>query len=442
MLLWTDSRNESFRNLDVYGARLAFDGGLLDPAGFPVVAGPLAETDPALGSAGDGYVVAWAESTGARFRLLRRALSSAGAVGPVTVVVPDGDNHIAHPQLASGPRSALLLWRDLIPRRAFAQVVFPDGGAGPVRDLGASDVSFAPVDLDAVWTGDRWFVGYSNLATVLTVDAFEDGGSSAPVAVSTGGGPVYHLSVAASPSGARALAWRADNFAQGVGQVFAMVLPPGPVTATDAGVRLTTGDEPVSGVDVDWTDAGFLVAYARAAPGSDHRLFGTLLPESGGLPSPVVNLADAGQASAAGPHTSVRLVGADVFQVVGPSAGWEHLRQRTIDVTGPLRVTRDERLVVTGAPQEFGSLAFEPANGFLLRVWRQPSGGGLFDVWAEVLENESVVVAGPTRIASNVEGQPWPQAAWGGGSWWVTWQTRTDVVLVQLAGNLTTVGRD
>jgi hypothetical protein len=305
MLLWTDSRNEPFRNLDVYGARLAFDGGVLDPAGFPVVAGPLAETDPALGAAGDGYVVAWAENTGARFRLLRRALSSAGAIGPVTVVVPDGDSHIAHPQLASGPRSALLLWRDLIPRRAFAQVAFPDGGAGPVRELGPADVPFPPIDLDAVWTGDRWFVAFSNLSTILTVEAFEDGGSTAPVAVSTGPGTsIYHLSVAASPSGARGLAWRADAFAGLAGQVFALALPPGPVLPVDAGFRLTAGDETISGVDLDWTDAGFLVTYARAAPGQAHQLFATLLPEGGGTPAPIVTVADAGPGSALGPHTT------------------------------------------------------------------------------------------------------------------------------------------
>ncbi len=104
-------------------------------------------------------------------------------------------------------------------------------------------------------------------------------------------------------------------------------------------------------------------------------------------------------------------------------------------------MTRDERLLVTGSPQEYPSLAFEPSNRFLLRVWREPTGGGRFDLWAEVLENEAVAMPrlGPTRIATSVDGQPWPQAAWGGTSWWVAWQTQSNVVLRRLAGNLTTL---
>ena len=112
LVAWTDRRSTG--HTDVYGARIAPDGQLLDGSGIPISTGPEDEALPAIVSSGSGYFVVWRDERD-HFRtaadIYGTRVSSAGQV-----LDPDGiaiENSFGGPEnlaLATSGRQYLVLW--------------------------------------------------------------------------------------------------------------------------------------------------------------------------------------------------------------------------------------------------------------------------------------------------------------------------------------------
>lgn len=61
LLVWSDNQRGDGR-WDIYGARIAARGGVLDPGGFPITSLDTAETNPAVAFNGSVFLVAWVDT--------------------------------------------------------------------------------------------------------------------------------------------------------------------------------------------------------------------------------------------------------------------------------------------------------------------------------------------------------------------------------------------
>src|SRR6266404_7055885 len=91
LVVWADTRNQGTNgNVDIYGARLARNGDVLNPDGVPLAVSTLYEHFPGVASRGQGFLVVWlaedlSASTGAI--LFQAVISEGGSFPPVSTPI-------------------------------------------------------------------------------------------------------------------------------------------------------------------------------------------------------------------------------------------------------------------------------------------------------------------------------------------------------------------
>lgn len=137
LVVWQDARNGDF---DVYGARIAADGAVLDPNGFPIATGPNIQFSPVVSADGTNYLVLWQESGSSGGRIYRAQVGSDGtvrALRDLSISTTAG----AGLSVAFDGTSHLVTWRDI---RSGTQVFGARvGTCGAVLDSGG--FAIAPI---------------------------------------------------------------------------------------------------------------------------------------------------------------------------------------------------------------------------------------------------------------------------------------------------------
>lgn len=128
-LVWRDSRNYATNGYDVYGARVALDGTVLDPNGIPISTYPnympesAPEYVPSVAFDGTNYTVVWVENRQPEpnlyYQVFAARVTPSGTVldpqgVPITLVPPDLDGGylpIRMPSIAFDGTNYLVVWR-------------------------------------------------------------------------------------------------------------------------------------------------------------------------------------------------------------------------------------------------------------------------------------------------------------------------------------------
>jgi hypothetical protein len=106
-VVWVDSRGGT-HTPDIYGARVAPDGTVLDPGGIPLAVNSGRQTRPTVGFDGTDFVVAWEDHGGfVPNRIKATRVSSAGVKLDSPPLVLGGG---AAPEIASNGSTALVVW--------------------------------------------------------------------------------------------------------------------------------------------------------------------------------------------------------------------------------------------------------------------------------------------------------------------------------------------
>jgi hypothetical protein len=78
--VWTDERNTSVGNGDIFGARIASDGSVTDPDGIPISAATGSQQTPVVGMRGSAALVAWRDGRDGEDDAMAAHLTGAGVV--------------------------------------------------------------------------------------------------------------------------------------------------------------------------------------------------------------------------------------------------------------------------------------------------------------------------------------------------------------------------
>ncbi|HEY5915598.1 MAG TPA: hypothetical protein VJA21_33860 [Verrucomicrobiae bacterium] len=102
LVVWVDGRNAGFPYTDIYGARVRTDGTVLDPAGIAICTAASGQITPAISSDGENYLVTWADA-----RVTNTSDIYAARVNQAgTVLEPDGFAVNSQSHRASLPTAA------------------------------------------------------------------------------------------------------------------------------------------------------------------------------------------------------------------------------------------------------------------------------------------------------------------------------------------------
>ncbi len=182
LVVWEDRRDDT--GGDLYAARVAPDGRVLDPGGVALVSGAVDQRNPAVAGNGSQLLIVWQERLAGRWALRTARMDAAGAVAvaPAPILVgATGDS--TSPAVAAAGTGWLLAWQDT---RAGGQDVFAArldaagaslDGAGVRLSLGAGNESQAAVSCAA-----RCLVAWAN-AGAGTVEAQEVDPAAAPAPI-------------------------------------------------------------------------------------------------------------------------------------------------------------------------------------------------------------------------------------------------------------------
>jgi hypothetical protein len=267
LAVWQDHRGS---NYDVYGARIAPDGTVLDPLGFPISTAGRDQRDPRVVSNGSQFLVAWDDSRGANLEVYAARVDGNGTVldsGGIDVsngaasdqelpavawngshylvawedlrsdasgdieaarlsptgtvldpsgiaVAATGSHGETDPSVASDRTQFLVAWTGEDPQRGTAILAARVSDAGvvaapaTVSDAAANDNDFAA----AAWDGSMFLVpwsGWTSSFDVLAARVTQSGTRFDPTSltISTGPDQSFAVSAAAGPAGRTAIVY-------------------------------------------------------------------------------------------------------------------------------------------------------------------------------------------------------------------------------------------
>jgi len=159
LVAWGDTRDDE---ADVFAARVATDGTVLDPGGFRVSSAAQHRQDAAVGFDGSQYLVAWSEWVSEPGVACARVAADGTPIDIDAIRVVDLDTWERCPQVASTPFRSLVIWQD---ERNFptSEVdiygawVDPDGVVYPPGEPLCTEPG-KQIDLALAWDGANSFL--------------------------------------------------------------------------------------------------------------------------------------------------------------------------------------------------------------------------------------------------------------------------------------------
>lgn len=111
LVVWHDNRNGA--NLDLYAARVATNGAVLDPSGFAITTATNDQWHPAVAFNGTNYLVAWQDARGGAQDIYATRVTPDGTVfetNGLAVAITANDQRL--PAVASQAGDFLVVWQD------------------------------------------------------------------------------------------------------------------------------------------------------------------------------------------------------------------------------------------------------------------------------------------------------------------------------------------
>jgi len=416
LVAWEDSRPGYYHT--IYCARVRQDGKVLDSAGFAASTAECDKQDCAIGWDGLNYFVTWTDNRGTYLRVYGTRVSPAGVVMDSAGLCISYDCfHQEDPAVAFDGVNLLVAWSGLTAwagEDVFCTRVTPEG---TVPDTQRIAVSF---QLDWQWYPAAAYDG-SNFLVVwqdhrVTWDIYgarvsPDGRRLDPRGIPISTAPLDQGSVAVGRGTSNSLvAWTDGRNLGGLGVYAARVMPDGTVPDT-AGIAVKTGGT-ATGPAVGSDGSNFLVVW-----GQNWRIFGArVTPDGAVLDSESFTISN-------GPDDYGASVGFDgTNYLVVWTGGSPNLRE----ICGA-RVQRDgtvlDHFQITnsaGMGGRWGPRVDSDSAGFLV-VWTDERGGSRDIYGARVTSDGTVLDSAGIAISASSGTEALPAVCFDGTNFQVVW---------------------
>jgi hypothetical protein len=170
LVAWQDYRNGQW---DIYAARVAPDGSVLDAAGFPVSTASGKQERPAIAYDGLRYLVLWQDSRNSGYDIYGTRVSTGGSVlEPWGIMVSDARADQTRPAAASDGSAFFAVWED--GRNVYDDIYAARiSAAGSVLDsagIAVCNASLAQENADVAFDGERYAVVWQDKRSNVDYD--------------------------------------------------------------------------------------------------------------------------------------------------------------------------------------------------------------------------------------------------------------------------------
>ena len=113
LVVWQDYRNVTTTGYDIYGARVAPDGSILDPAGFVICNAESHQWQPSVAFDGTNYLVTWDDQRNFSHKIYGTRISTSGIVlDTAGIEISIGSGQKYNPALAFDGTNYFVVWED------------------------------------------------------------------------------------------------------------------------------------------------------------------------------------------------------------------------------------------------------------------------------------------------------------------------------------------
>ena len=432
LLVWEDFRTfETGGHSEIYAARMASDGTVLDPAGIRVTSAPQQQTMPSVAWTGSGYLVVWTdyrnkdEANSGTDVYGARLAADGEVLDPDGILLAGGVGDQSDADVAWNGSAFVVAWTtpgangtDVWIRRLTPELasIGPDGLPFAAASYSQGHVSLATDGTSVVGIYDDDRDSDIGEGTNVYMNILDENGGMLDdgFAIATGAGDQRAGDVAASPAGVLATWTSYDTGASGVeprpmARRFQGTSPSGQVQELAPSGRAST---------VAWGADGYLVAWSEVADDRSDVVGRTVsIQVVLGDPFPITDDAASEDVVAVAASGSDYLVAATDKPSTG-GAGRDVLAIRVADAAAlddpPLRPAKAAR------PQESPVVA--EAGGTRVAVWAEQDETTGWDVWmGRIADDGSLLDGVGLPVATGPDDERLPSVAWNGSRLLVAW---------------------
>jgi hypothetical protein len=426
LVAWEDGRNGS---RDIYGARMAADGSVLDALGIAVYASAYDQEHPAVAFDGTNYLVVWEDGrNGSRDIYGARVAVDGSVLDAVSIQVNTWSYDQQYPAVAFDGANYLVVWEDNRngSRDVYGARVGVDGAVFDAGGIAISTAAFDQVDLSLAFDGTNYLVAWednrNSSRDIYGTRVAVDGSvlDALGIAISTLAHDEWSASVAFD--GTNYMVVRQDD-SFGFADIYgARLAVDGSALDTEA-ISISTAayNQRRPGVAYDGTN--YMVVWHDGRPGGDPYywdIYGARVTADGAL------IDTSGIAICAVPlsqkYPVVAFNGTDYVVV------WQDDRSGTSSDIYGARVAVDGSLLdpdgvaisTASYDQRFPAISFDGTN--CLVVWEDERNGGSWDIYGtRVAVDGSVVDPSGFAVCTVIADQYYPAVAFDGNDYLVVW---------------------
>jgi hypothetical protein len=426
MVVWADYRSGT--SYDIYGARVAPDGTVLDQAGIVISAAAGDQEAPAVAFGGTSYLVVWRDTRNGSYDIYGARLSPGGEVLDAEAIpITIAGNSQTDASVAFGDSTYLVVWTD---SRNGTEDVYGTRvtGAGAVLDsagIAISTASGAQHYPSVAYQGTLWLVAWQDSRNgqpdIYGARVAGDGTSpdTSGVAISTGPADEMHPRVASD--GARFFVVWDDLRNASDSDIYAARVDTSGSVLDSSGIAVC-----VDGADQAYVQAGFdgtdyFIVWDDLRGGSTWDVYGVHVDTGGTL------IESDAIAICLDPSQQFGL--AMAFDGADWLLAWHDSRNGPKDIYG-LRVAQDgtvidaEAILITSSasPQSYPALASD--GSAFLAVWHELRDGS-YDIRGTRVALDGTVLDPAGLAISTASGdQMYPAVAFDGTNYVAVWQDR------------------
>ncbi len=373
-IVWDDYRNVT--SWDIYAARMDSSGTVLDPAGIPVSLYASQEFGPAVASSGGGFLMAWIDSRNVLKDIYGIRVASDGTVlDPQQIAISTSASNQSCPAMAFDGWDYLAVWHEWrlgTSNDIFGARVGTDGTVVDTLGIAISTGSKDEMYPAAAFGGTNYLVVWQDYRN----NAYD----------------IYGARVGADGS----------------------VLDP-------AGIGVSTATSPQEYPAVASDGVNFIVVWEDKRSGS-YDIYAARVSPGGSVLDPVgipISTATGDQV-----HPAIAFDGTNCMVV------WQDLRGINYDIYGA-RIAPDGTVLdaagiaisTASGAQEWPEIGFDGTNYFV--VWQDKRGGPYSDIYgARVATSGSVVDPAGIAVSTAANEQSTPAVGFDGWKYLVAWQDK------------------
>jgi len=288
LVVWEDERNGSYC-FDIYGARVTTSGTVLDPEGIPISVAPNWQESPSITFDGTNYLVVWEDNRSSPWDIYGARVAPNGMVLDTSgILISTAANHQRYPSVAFDGINYLVVWEDnrISNRHIYGARVAPSGTvldpegipiSTTAHSQASPSIAFDGINYLVVWSEYRSDSHYIYCARVTTSGTVLD---PEGILISTTAHSLSYPFIAFDGTN-YFVVWNDIRGGSSSNDLYGARVAPNGAVLDPEGIPISTAIYQQSSPSVIFGEANYLVVWEDSRSGSSYDIYGARVDQNG-----------------------------------------------------------------------------------------------------------------------------------------------------------------